>query len=138
MTIYLDFDGTVVEHQYPSIGRENFGCFPVIKRLMEAGHKVILNTYRANLDKESLEKALAFINLHYIHELPYEITATTEKHQPPPWNWSMHHETGVMYIDDQATYSPLKPAVMTNGKMVDWVELDRQFELHGMYKPIEL
>ena len=56
MTIQLDFDGTVVEHLYPEIGRENFGCMPIIKKLQDAGHTIVLNTYRADLNKEKLKK----------------------------------------------------------------------------------
>ena len=46
MNIFLDFDGTVVEHKYPAIGKYNQGAFDVVKKLIDAGHNIILNTYR--------------------------------------------------------------------------------------------
>jgi hypothetical protein len=69
MEIYLDFDGTVVEHQYPKMGRCNFGCFEVIKKLQNAGHVIILNTYRADCEDGTLEEALKLINDDYWHLL---------------------------------------------------------------------
>ena len=42
--IYLDFDGTCVEHRYPEIGKYNFGAIEVIEKLQQAGHNIILNT----------------------------------------------------------------------------------------------
>ena len=52
MQIFLDFDGTVVEHYYPLIGAYNPGCKEVISKLQQAGHEVILNTYRVEIDDE--------------------------------------------------------------------------------------
>lgn len=46
MRIAVDFDGTVVEHQYPRIGRPIEGAIEVLKKLLEAGHTLILWTYR--------------------------------------------------------------------------------------------
>jgi hydroxymethylpyrimidine pyrophosphatase-like HAD family hydrolase len=45
-TIAIDFDGTIVEHQYPRIGREMLFAFATIKELQKKGHKLILHTYR--------------------------------------------------------------------------------------------
>ncbi|HRG01669.1 MAG TPA: hydrolase [Bacteroidia bacterium] len=45
-TIAIDFDGTIVEHQYPRIGKEMLFAFATIKELQKKGHKLILNTYR--------------------------------------------------------------------------------------------
>ncbi len=47
MKIAVDFDGTIVEHAYPAIGREMRGAFQALKKLQEQGHQLILWTYRA-------------------------------------------------------------------------------------------
>ena len=52
--IELDFDGTVVEHAYPEIGLPNPGAIEVILKLQKKGHKIILNTLRANFKNGSL------------------------------------------------------------------------------------
>ncbi|MFO0479300.1 MAG: BT0820 family HAD-type phosphatase [Bacteroidota bacterium] len=45
-TIAVDFDGTIVEHNYPAIGKEMMFAFATIKELQKKGHKLILFTYR--------------------------------------------------------------------------------------------
>ena len=42
MTIAVDFDGTIVEHRYPNIGKERPFAFDVLKKLQEEGHKLTL------------------------------------------------------------------------------------------------
>lgn len=48
ITIVLDFDGTVVTHEFPKIGRD-IGAVPVLKELVAAGHKLILFTMRSDV-----------------------------------------------------------------------------------------
>lgn len=44
--IAIDFDGTVVEHKYPEIGKEMLFAFATLKALQQKGHKLILWTIR--------------------------------------------------------------------------------------------
>lgn len=54
--IAIDFDGTIVEHDYPRIGREMLFAFSTIKELHKRGHRLILFTYRTgNLLDEAVE-----------------------------------------------------------------------------------
>ena len=46
MYIAVDFDGTCVTHEYPNIGKD-IGAVPVLKKLTDSGHKIILNTMRS-------------------------------------------------------------------------------------------
>lgn len=46
MKIAVDFDGTIVEHMYPEIGKENLFAFQTLKELEKKGAKLILWTYR--------------------------------------------------------------------------------------------
>ena len=57
MIIAVDFDGTIVEHKYPAIGKEIPFAIDTLRTLAEEGHKLILWTSR---DGELLEEALAF------------------------------------------------------------------------------
>lgn len=57
MIIAIDFDGTIVEHKYPDIGKPLAGAFDVMKELQENGHQLILWTYR---DGEDLDAAVDF------------------------------------------------------------------------------
>lgn len=46
MTIAVDFDGTIVEHKYPEIGKELPFAIDTLKKLAENGHKLVLWTVR--------------------------------------------------------------------------------------------
>ncbi len=50
MIIAVDFDGTIVEHKYPEIGKEKLFAFETLKALQKEGHLLILWTYRAGKD----------------------------------------------------------------------------------------
>ena len=55
--IAVDFDGTIVEHKYPAIGKEMLFAFATLKELNKKGHKLILWTYRVG---EPLREAVEF------------------------------------------------------------------------------
>ena len=46
MLIAVDFDGTIVEHRYPEIGKEIPFAISTLKRLQEEGHRLVLWTVR--------------------------------------------------------------------------------------------
>jgi hydroxymethylpyrimidine pyrophosphatase-like HAD family hydrolase len=46
LKIAIDFDGTIVEHKYPEIGKEIMFAFQTLRALQEQGHQLILWTYR--------------------------------------------------------------------------------------------
>ena len=48
ITIVVDFDGTVVEHEYPRTGKENGNCSEILKRWIdEYNVGIILDTMRS-------------------------------------------------------------------------------------------
>lgn len=57
LTIAVDFDGTIVTHQYPAIGKEILFAFSTLKALEKKGHRLILWTYRSG---KELEDAVTF------------------------------------------------------------------------------
>jgi hydroxymethylpyrimidine pyrophosphatase-like HAD family hydrolase len=57
LTIAVDFDGTIVEHEYPRIGKEMLFAFDTLKALRKKGHKLILWTFR---EGDSLDEAVQF------------------------------------------------------------------------------
>ena len=57
MVIAVDFDGTIVEHRYPSIGKELPFAIETLRRLSLDGHRLILWTVR---EGELLEEAVEF------------------------------------------------------------------------------
>ena len=57
MIIAVDFDGTIVEHQYPRIGKEIPFAIETLKMLQKDGHRLILWTFRK---EKELEEALNY------------------------------------------------------------------------------
>ena len=130
MIIYLDFDGTVVEHEYPDIGKYNKGSFDVIKKLQNSGHEIILNTYRADCNNGTLEEAIEYLNtsdkiepVRYFEDI---------KISPEPWNWTVHKYTGTIFLDDITPGIPTIENPM-GYDMVDWNRIDEEFIENGLY-----
>ena len=57
MTIAVDFDGTIVEHRYPEIGREIPFAIDTLKMLARDGHRLILWSVR---EGRLLDEAVAW------------------------------------------------------------------------------
>jgi hypothetical protein len=125
MRIYLDFDGTVVEHNFPAIGAENPNAIYVISLLQKAGHNIVLNTYRADIDISYVQEALSFLNSHPQLSVPIE-NYLPKKLDPKPFDLVIAKTANQLYIDDIAEGIPLcRNKVLEFGMMVDWAELER-------------
>ena len=128
MKIYLDFDGTVVEHAYPQIGNLNPGSFETMQKLQSAGHELILNTYRTDLKDGSFNNAIKFLNFNKKFKIKPILKRTRSKINPPDWNLEDFIKKQTIFIDDISKGIPLiKNIALEFGKMVDWAELDKQF-----------
>ena len=57
LKIAVDFDGTIVEHKYPEIGKEILFAFETLRALQEQGHQLILWTFRSG---KELEEAVEY------------------------------------------------------------------------------
>lgn len=57
MVIAVDFDGTIVEHRYPAIGKEIPFAIETLSRLADEGHRLILWTVR---EGKCLDEAVEF------------------------------------------------------------------------------
>ncbi len=57
LKIAVDFDGTIVENNYPRIGREMLFAFSTMMELQKKGYLLILWTFRTG---DLLEEAIAF------------------------------------------------------------------------------
>ena len=57
LTIAVDFDGTIVEDEYPNIGKPKLFAVETLQKLRDNGHRLILWTYRSG---RHLKEAVAF------------------------------------------------------------------------------
>jgi hydroxymethylpyrimidine pyrophosphatase-like HAD family hydrolase len=64
MIIAVDFDGTIVEHRYPQIGKEIPFAVATLKKLSEDGHTLVLWTVR---EGELLDEAVKWCEERGLH-----------------------------------------------------------------------
>jgi hypothetical protein len=138
MKIYLDFDGTVVEHYFPEIGVENPHAIKVIARLQAAGHDIVLNTYRADIDQKHVQEALDYI--HSFEEIKQPIEKfLPEKLEPRAFDIELSKKSNQLYIDDIAEGIPMRRnIVLESGRMVDWIELEKILEEAGIFESAQV
>ena len=116
--ICIDFDGTCVTHEFPDVGKD-IGAVPVLKKLVKAGHQLILYTMRS--EKNTLDDATHWfanndIPLYGINENPEQKSWTLS---PKPF--------AHLYIDDSALGAPLKydyPGFILNRPFIDWEKVE--------------
>lgn len=108
--IALDFDGTVVTHEYPHIGSDA-GAVPVLKELVANDYKLILYTMRHG---ELLKKAVA-----WFHERGIPLYAVNENPEQKSWTTSSKVYAD-LYIDDAALGVPVRYLDHCSRPTVDW------------------
>ena len=111
--IVLDFDGTVVKHRYPAVG-EDIGSIPVLRKLLQNGHHLLLNTMRSH-NSGGVDTLQPAIDWFAKNDIPlYGINEN-----PGQKDWTQSPKVyGELYIDDGALGAPLKS---DNGEAyIDW------------------
>lgn len=95
MKIAVDFDGTIVEHRYPEIGKPVLFAFDALKELQKRGHKLILWTYRTG---KELEEAVEFCRKNGVEFYAVNKSFPEEKCTPENNNRKIDAE---LFIDDR-------------------------------------
>jgi hypothetical protein len=92
--IAVDFDGTIVEHEYPKIGKEKLFAFQTLKVLQKMGANLILWTFRAG---KELDEAVEFCRQNGI-----EFYAVNSNYPEEIFDNSVSRKIDVdIYIDDK-------------------------------------
>lgn len=113
--IATDFDGSVVTNDYPIITNNDIGSVPVLKELVDAGHKLILCTMRSG---QQLEDA---INWFKAKGIPlYDVNDNKSQHR-----WTTSRKIFAdLYIDDTALGAPLKfDSSVSDRPFLDWARV---------------
>jgi len=96
MNIAVDFDGTIVEDQYPAIGEEIPFAIDTLKMLIADRHKVILWSCR---EGQLLEDAI-----QWCHDRGVEFYAVNRDYPEEKKEWNNHFSRKLkvdMFIDDR-------------------------------------
>jgi hypothetical protein len=93
MRIAIDFDGTIVEHKYPAIGKEMLFAFETMKELQKQGHQLLLWTYRSG---NFVDEAVEFCKKNGV-----EFYAVNKNYPEEQWDGSAPRKIQAdVYIDD--------------------------------------
>jgi hydroxymethylpyrimidine pyrophosphatase-like HAD family hydrolase len=93
-TIAVDFDGTIVEHAYPRIGKEMLFAFDTLKALQRKGHKLILWTFR---DGQTLIEAVEYCKINGV-----EFYAVNKSYPEEEFDLSISRKINAdLFIDDR-------------------------------------
>lgn len=116
MIIGLDFDGTVVTHDYPNIGKPIDNCLQTLKRCVNSGARICLNTMRSG---DTLKEAVDYL---IDNGIPlFGINCNPEQSE---WTNSpkVYAHT---YIDDAALGCPLTYDLeISNRVFADWYRIE--------------
>jgi len=138
MIICIDFDGTCVTHEFPKIGKD-IGAVPVLKKIIESGHQIILFTMRSDLDEVTSDD-------YNIHSVPgkylteavnwfaeNEIPLYGINTNPKQATWTKSPKAyGQLYIDDAAFGCPLLlDTALSERPFVNWGEVERVLSIDG-------
>ena len=132
MIIGIDFDGTCVTHEFPNIGKD-IGAVPVLRKLVEQGHKLVLFTVRSDIqDPKSSDDNITPIGGNYLTEAVnwfkdngielWGININPDQH-----TWSHSPKAYChLYIDDAALGCPLTiNKTHSDRPFADWGEIEK-------------
>lgn len=92
--IAVDFDGTIVDHAYPAIGREKLFAFRTLKEIEKHGASLILWTFRAG---KELDEAV-----EYCKENGIEFYAVNKNYPEEVFDNSVSRKINAdIFIDDR-------------------------------------
>lgn len=119
--IALDFDGTCVTHEYPKIGKD-IGAVPVLKKLVEIGCILNLNTMRSG---KELDEAV-----NWFKENDIKLSGINKDIGQESWTKSPKVYAH-LYIDDAGIGAPTKfDESISSRPFIDWEILAKWFSIY--------
>lgn len=119
MIIAVDFDGTIVEHDFPRIGRSVPGAIEWLKIFQSAGARLILYTMRSDGQKAGNVLTQA---VQYCTENGLEFWGINRNPEQDSWT-SSPKCYAELYIDDAAFGCPLigfEGKIISQRPYADW------------------
>lgn len=122
IVIAVDFDGTVVSHEYPKVGKD-IGAVPVLQKILSRGHKLILWTMRSGRE---LDEAIDWFAKNDIELYGIQIN-------PSQMSWTASRKAYAnLYVDDAALGCPLKIDPTQARPYVDWKIVEMYLQNEGL------
>jgi len=134
MEILIDGDGTAFSHEFPYIGND-IGSVPVLKKLTDNGHKLILFTMRSHrhffhadgTTRDCLQEAIDWFAKNDIPLYGIQTNPTQKDWTDSPKAY------GQLMIDDTAVGCPLKiDKKISQRPFVDWEKVEELLTIKGL------
>lgn len=128
MDICIDFDGTCVTHEFPNIGKD-VGAVPVLQKIVESGHNLILFTMRSNKDGNNLNDAVEWFEDN-------DISLYGVNKNPKQRSWTSSQKAyGQLYIDESALGCPvINDPKISDKPFADWQKIESMLTEMGVIK----
>jgi hypothetical protein len=132
MVINIDFDGTCVTHDFPRVGKD-IGAVPVLKKLVENGHQLILFTMRSDRKEATpvIDPTIQNVTGKFLTEAvewfkSHDIPLYGIQTNPTQRNWTTSPKSyAELMIDDSALGCPLKyNESLSTRPFVDWEKVE--------------
>ena len=139
MEICIDFDGTCVTHEFPKVGKD-IGAIPVLNKLADAGHNLILFTMRSDIEEVTSDdygihkQAGEYLTdaVNWFKENGIELYGINENPKQKKWTLSPK-AYGQLYIDDAALGCPLIfNSEISDRPFVDWAKVEEMLKVIGV------
>lgn len=121
--ICVDFDGTVVTHDYPRIGEPCPGALDTLFALDRANHRIILWTMRSGKELDDAVK--------YLEDNQIRLYGINQNPDQKSWSGSPK-AYGHIYIDDAALGCPLHFLPNSKRPQVKWDEVELNLKGRGL------
>ena len=128
IVIAIDFDGTCVTHEYPRVGKD-IGAVPVLKKLVEKGHRLMLWTMRSErtMPSDTLKDAVKWFADNNI-----PLWGINENPEQKATGWTnSNKQYANLFIDDTALGCPLIYSEHDR-PYVDWKVVEQQLTNMGL------
>ena len=146
LIIAIDFDGSLCKHEYPYVG-DDIGAVPVLKRIIAAGHRLMLWTMRGNKPLvNGIDTLAEAVNWFKNNDIP--LWGINENPDQKASGWTNSNKQHAdLFIDDAALGAYLKqdymhmgngtdieqPSLVTNGRpYLDWDKIETKLENMGI------
>lgn len=122
--IVIDFDGTVVEHMYPNVGKDLPFAVLVLKMLVVSGHKLILSTMRS--EEKYLDAAVKWFEER-------EIPLYGVQLDPDQSSWTSSPKAYGEYCIDDRNVGSFFTTDSRGSRCIDWIKVMKFFDNEGLF-----
>lgn len=101
LILAIDFDGTIVDHEFPKIGKLKTGAKEAINSLHNLGHKIIIWTCRNHTEKDLNQDSTIRGVQNFLEREGVKYDVVNENHPDLDFHLESRKVYADIYIDDR-------------------------------------